>query len=503
VVCRAAVGGASKKVDSAAITDLIDDIKMRHRVNKDGFIVNGHMINPYKPRKFATARRLAVDDTACPSIISGGVVPGNDAPFIKPSSAGCKYADMLSEEFPNNSLLKCGMRLASFFCGCGGLDLGFRSAGFELSFATDYYTRACETYEHNLGHAPLCANIRNIQGNSNQAFTSIDVLAGGFPCVTFSMAGKRAGVEDSTNGMLYLELCRMIREIKPRYFVAENVKGILSANGGRAILLVLAEFLRLGYKVEYKLVNMAKYGVPQTRERIIFFGQRLDQVRGSFRFPKETHRLVSDRTAPGWLPLARTLREAIGDLPEPEIVRQLDTNPKNASAPRASDPAFSVRASGSTRCEVVAASGGENAYIVKARIHNRTISNRNAQRFRTVDEPSPVPTSTHPCHVAVCDHDKLSGAGETSFGVAERGGNHDMPSPVVAAGAGSGVLWKDIGLRRMTVRECARVQSFPDWFEFMGSMSDGYRQVGNAVPPLYAKRLAEAILEHDARRIIG
>ena len=147
--------------------------------------------------------------------------------------------------------------------------------------------------------------------------SEVDVLTGGFPCVTFSMAGRRMGVEDTVHGKLYLELCRVISEVRPRYFVAENVQGILSANGGAAVKLVLAAFLRLGYRTSYELVNMAEHGVPQTRMRVIFVGVRLDQWRGSFLFPKKTHRLRDDRKAPKHLRPAVTLREAIGDLPEP------------------------------------------------------------------------------------------------------------------------------------------------------------------------------------------
>src|ERR1019366_8823974 len=116
------------------------------------------------------------------------------------------------------------------------------------------------------------------------------------------------------HGKLYLELCRVIGAIRPRYFVAENVRGILSANGGAAVKLVQAAFLRLGYRASYELVNMAEHGVPQTRERVIFVGVRLDQWRGSFVFPKKTHRLRDDKHADKWLPLARSLRDAIGDL---------------------------------------------------------------------------------------------------------------------------------------------------------------------------------------------
>ncbi len=321
------------------------------------------------------------------------------------------YAQMLARELPREKPVGNGMRLASFFCCAGGIDLGFRSAGFEPAFANDYDKDAVAAYAANLGHAPVHRDIRQVTAE-DWGGASYDVVTGGFPCVTFSTAGQRVGVVDNINGTLYLELCRVIREIKPKYFVAENVRGLLSANGGKAIKFILAAFLRLGYRTDYQLVNMAEHGVPQTRERVIFVGVRLDQWRGTFRFSPKTRRLADDKKAAKFLPIARTLREAIGDLPAPGERRDHEKNKYDDAC--------------------------------------------------------------------------ISGAM-----MGRQGGN---VHPFLSSHAGE--------LRRMTVRECARVQTFPDWFEFSESQAVGYKLVGNAVPPLYAKRLAEAILEYDAREVI-
>jgi DNA (cytosine-5)-methyltransferase 1 len=382
--------------------------------------------------KFNVTARMNEPNKPSNTVLTGGAVAGNNSPFVKrvpnqdqessrgmtshlstrrfhTGSAGYtvtgaendpeivprkeapvhegEYAALLERELPQDAPPGRGIRVASFFCCAGGIDLGFRSAGFELVFAIDIDKCAADTYERNLGHRPLVRDVREVTGK--QVPQGVDVLTGGFPCVTFSVAGKRMGVTDDVNGKLYLELCRLIDEVRPRYFVAENVKGILSANNGSAVKLVHAAFLRLGYATEHLLVNMAEHGVPQVRERVIFFGVRSDQHRGSFPFPAKTRRLPGDKLATAWLPRAVTVEEAIGDLPEPE---------------------------------------GEQP--------------------------------------------------KSSADLAEEG-------------------W-----RRMTVRECARVQSFPDWFEFVGAMTLGYSQVGNAVPPLYAKRLASAILEYDRRPVL-
>ena len=546
--------------------------------------MQGHEENKYPPRKAGIARRVADGGRPSPSVVSGGEVPGNDAPFVRARSSpdrSISYAEVLSAALPARAPAPTGLRLASFFCGCGGVDLGFRSAGFELAFASDYNARAAETFARNLGHVPLVSDVREVRGSALPP--RIDVLAGGFPCVSFSMAGRRLGVEDSLNGKLYLELCRLIGEVRPPYFVAENVRGILSANGGAAVKLVLAAFLRLGYRTEWRLVNMAEHGVPQTRERVIFVGVRLDRWRGSFRFPEKTHRLRGDRRADGRLLPAVSLRQAISDLGDPS--RRL-----------------------------AAGTGGENAYVVRAASEGREISERKAQRLRGADEPSATPT-IHPPHVveeiravthvggatlAAIGRPPTQGYGYSrprgpddpshsqatspnvlhvrAFGAlnaydasAKRGRrppqdgggpaptvlseaapmlvgarNDDFFNPLRSAEEPSPTLVSseapelrfaqhdpnDVpgygfeqtrrvaesskpapasttppqnqpfidGMRRMTVRECARVQTFPDWFEFAGSQADGYRQVGNAVPPLYARLLAEAILEYEQRR---
>ena len=455
------------------------------------------------------------------------------------------YGRLVSEELPKEAPPKNGLRLAEFFCCGGGIGLGFRSAGYTLTFANDINPKAAATYGHNLGHAPLVRDIREV-GPADFPPEKIDVVTGGFPCVTFSMAGKRLGVTDDIHGKLYLQLCRVITEFNPRYFVAENVEGMLTANGGTAVKLVLAAFLKLGYRTSYELVNMAEHGVPQTRKRVIFVGVRIDQWRGSFVFPRKTHRLAGDKAAKAWLSPARSLREAIGDLPPP-------------------DGQY-----------VVASTGGENAYILKAEHSGRKISERAGQRMRSGNEPSPTPTSVHPPHVIAIPHNhdvnenkpskgyvmskRVAPAGKPAqtmvshttniqpfvnqhelnetpayvFNQASVVANTDKPAPTMStpkqnapfikaarnpdfvnkirASTEPGVTMTSAGqaeaalsdgsLRRMTVRECARVQSFPDWYEFQGGQSDGYEQVGNAVPPFYAKKLALALVEYDNREIV-
>lgn len=459
-----------------------------------------HEHNGHGLRRFSTARRRARDAEPAPTVLSGGHGPGSDAPLVRgQASTPGGYAAFLAAELPREAPARSGLRLASFFCGCGGVDLGFRSAGFELAFASDHYAAAAASYAANLGHEPVLRDIRGVSDAECPA--GVDVVTGGFPCVTFSMAGRRAGVEDSLNGKLYLELCRVVAACRPRYFVAENVQGMLSSNGGAAVKLVEAAFLRLGYRVQRELVNMAEHGVPQTRMRVIFVGVRLDQWRGSFRFPQPTRRMAADDGAPRWLPLARTLREAIGDLPNPAgamlaaggAAKQVAEGRPIAGLfspgrPRTADqPAHPIITEGGT---VVGAVGkvGDHALKKKKRL--------------SIDGPSrTIVSSQESFELVVSNHDHNGKPVSDGYAMSKRvahGGRR--ATTMVGENNGNAHPLVD-GMRRMTVRECARVQSFPDWYELSGTQADGYRQVGNAVPPLYAKALALAILEYDARRI--
>ncbi len=414
-----------------------------------------------------------------------------DARWIQPIIGGGMYRDLLSSELPREAPSETRLRLAELFCGCGGIGLGFRSAGFELAFATDYWAPAARTYEANLGHAPVVSDVRKVTIGDG----GIDVLTGGFPCVTFSTAGRRMGVVDDVAGKLYLELCRLIREVRPRYFIAENVRGILSANGGAAVKLVLAAFLRLGYRVQYRLVNMAEHGIPQTRERVIFVGTRLDQWRGAFRFPAETHRLHRDKLAKRWLARAVSLRDAIGDLPAPgEEIRMLTHQGGATLAALGRAPTEGYGYSRPRRPGDPAHSQATNPNSLHVR------GARNPDFYNPIvsaSEPGPTVTSSEPPELSIGGHEPNHKPASPTHTMSMR----VAPSPTIVSEADNVQPWID-GVRRMTVRECARVQSFPDWFEFSGSQADGYRQVGNAVPPLYAKRLAEAILEYDAREIL-
>ena len=189
------------------------------------------------------------------------------------------------------------IKIASLFCGCGGTDIGllggfdylghhYADNDVEIVYANDIDTNACRLFEVNFGIKTDCRDIRQIK---SQDLPQFDILTGGFPCQSFSIVAqnpKRLGVKDE-RGTLFFEMCRILRDKQPKCFIAENVKGLLTANKGEAFPLIINEFKQSGYNVKYAILNAAFYGVPQKRERVIIIGFRKD-LNIDFIFPEPT-----------------------------------------------------------------------------------------------------------------------------------------------------------------------------------------------------------------------
>jgi DNA (cytosine-5)-methyltransferase 1 len=189
-------------------------------------------------------------------------------------------------------------KVASLFAGCGGMDLGV-SGGFsfngmdyealpaEIVHASDFDPRVVDIYNLNFDHRADVVDIRNL---SSTNLPKVDIVLGGFPCQSFSVVAqnpKRLGYKDE-KGMLFFEMKRIVQEKQPLVFIAENVKGILSANKGEALPLIIQEFEEAGYHVTYKLLNAADFGVPQKRERVFIVGFKSKEHAASFDFPSPT-----------------------------------------------------------------------------------------------------------------------------------------------------------------------------------------------------------------------
>lgn len=189
------------------------------------------------------------------------------------------------------------LKVASLFCGCGGTDVGllgnfdflgkhYGSNNMEIVYANDIDDNACKIFEENFGLKPDNRDIRLVPSSELPDF---DILTGGFPCQSFSIIAqnpKRLGVKDD-RGKLFFEMCRILKDKQPKCFIAENVKGLLTANQKSAFPLILEEFTNSGYDVKYMVLNAANFGVPQKRERVIMVGFRKD-LNIDFSFPAQT-----------------------------------------------------------------------------------------------------------------------------------------------------------------------------------------------------------------------
>lgn len=308
------------------------------------------------------------------------------------------------------------MKVISLFSGAGGLDLGFINAGFEVVWANDNYRDAVETYKSNIGDHIVCADISEINAVS---IPDGDVVIGGFPCQGFSVANMKRSETDGRN-QLYLQFVRILHEKKPRYFLAENVKGILSLGKGKIFETIKEDFSAAGYEVRHAILNSADYGVPETRVRVFIFGVRKD-IECSFKHfpPPPSHANPEKAKASGLKPWV-SVGEALQNIPDPD-------QPNNLPNHKYSKYKLDF-----------------NGYL----------------GHRMIDPSKPAPTVT--------------ARGD------EKGGVVILPHPNNA--------------RRMSVRELATVQSFPLHYIFCGNKTSGYRQIGNAVPPLLAKAIAQAIL---------
>jgi DNA (cytosine-5)-methyltransferase 1 len=206
------------------------------------------------------------------------------------------------------------VKVVSLFSGAGGLDFGFAQAGHTIVWAVDNWKDAVETYRMNLGNHIIEANIEDV---STKGIPDADIVIGGFPCQGFSVANTKRHTSDRRN-KLYLEFIRVLRDKKPPFFLAENVKGILSLGGGSVFKLILSDFKKIGYGVQYCVLNAADYGVPQNRERVFLLGKRQGILAYVDFPPKRTHAREGGSGDNNRLKPWVTVGEALAGLPDPD-----------------------------------------------------------------------------------------------------------------------------------------------------------------------------------------
>ena len=309
------------------------------------------------------------------------------------------------------------MKIVSLFSGAGGMDLGFEKAGFEIIFANEFDKAIWETYEKNHA-APL--DKRDIRKIPSEEIPECDGIIGGPPCQSWSEAGALRGINDE-RGKLFYEYIRILKDKQPKFFVAENVSGMLADIHREAVQNIIKNFEDAGYNVSVTLVNAVNYDVPQDRKRVFYVGIRKD-LNEKFVFP-EPHNTIY------------TLRDAIWDLRETAI------------------PALKSNKTNGNDCIV-----SNHEYMTGG--FSTIYMSRN--RVRSWDEPS--------------------------FTI-QAGGRHAPLHPqapkmiLVERNKREFVKGKEDLYRRLSVRECARIQTFPDTFEFVyTNLSNAYKMIGNAVP---------------------
>jgi len=322
------------------------------------------------------------------------------------------------------------MKVASFFAGCGGLDLGFEQAGFNVIWANDFDGSVEETYLHN--HPQTQFVLGDINSIKPEEIPDCDGFIGGPPCQSWSVAGKQRGLEDE-RGKLFLTYIELIRAKKPKFFLIENVKGLLDEMFKDVFTMFLDKLKESGYDVKWELLDAVDYGVPQNRERVFIVGLRND-LNVNYEFPGRTCHEPN------------TLMVSIGDIKE--------------------EPVF-FKAS--------------DKIIENNRLLNHDVINANFNQF-------------------YYRGNRRRGWQQPSFTIHATAINiplHPSSPKMLFFGHENWAFQKDLmkDYRRLSVRECARIQTFPDWFNFkIDKISAAYKMIGNAVPPMLGKILATSIM---------
>lgn len=317
------------------------------------------------------------------------------------------------------------MNVVTLFSGCGGLDLSFYQLGFNMVWANDIDIKACETYALNIGNHIVCEDITKVDISE---VPDADLILGGFPCQDFSMIWKREGIE-TERGNLYKNFVNFVSNKNPKMFIAENVKGLLTANNGKAIKTIIDDFSCTGiygYKVTPYLINFADYGTPQLRERVLLIGVRKD-IDKDFMIPEKTH------TPDKYVSSSEALR------------------------------------------------GVEN---VTFNNEHQNIQPRTIEKLKLIPEGgnfSDIPKESEHYVKGMISH------------VYRRLHRDKPSTTIIASGGGGTWGYHYSENRPLTNRERARLFGYPDDFKFIGSITEVRRQIGNSVPPIGMYPIAKKV----------
>ena len=399
----------------------------------------------------------------------------------------------VAERSPSSTLVA-----ADLFCGAGGLTLGFKEAGFHIAFANDINEEYANTYRLNHdGTTFFCESIEDLKAadvfnQTGLGKAEIDVLIGGPPCQGFSINAPKRSLEDDRNH-LFREYGRLVLEgLRPKVIVMENVPGMVSLDGGRFIREIYALFEQAGYRMRHMILCAAHYGVPQERWRLFFIGTILKGV--EITFPEPTHFAPVRANFTGgreltWLPYIQngtrqpnlfgnvlkpftTVKDAIGDLPVLAVNEGAEE--MEYDKPPATEYQRQMRA-GSPKVFNHIAGALSKQNLERAKYIPPGGSWRDIPHELLPKGMKRARRSDHTRRYGRIDPNGLSG------------------TVLTKCDPHWGTFFHYDQDRALTVREAARIQSFPDRYRFYGSRVSQYEQVGNAVPPLLAKVLANHI----------
>lgn len=340
-------------------------------------------------------------------------------------------------------------KLLDLFCGAGGLSLGFEKEDFETVLAIDSFKSAIDTYNYNRNEkVGIVRDITMLDQSFFNGIGNIDGIIGGPPCQGFSTAGKR-GIDDKRNE-LYRDYFKIIDWVRPKFFLMENVTGILNFGGGNVKEDIIERARKLNYSMFYKVLNVVEYGVPQNRKRAIFVGIKNDLVYEEYKFPAGNGKIV-------------TIEDAISDLPS------LDKGENNKIYNM--EPKTEYQKYIRNNCTAL-----EN--------HEQTAHTEETKRLISL-----VPEGGDVRDIPEELLDK-----KRKYNNLLRKMNRSKPSHTIDTGHRAYFHYEE--KRIPSVREAARLQSFTDDYFFMGSKQDQYKQVGNAVPPLFSQVIAKSIKEY-------
>ena len=378
---------------------------------------------------------------------------------------------MVKPNIANSSANLRNLTAIDLFCGAGGLSEGFRQAGFHVLAGQDYDEAAGATFAATHEEAKFIGG--PIQKVTPQALLKaaglkrgeLDVIVGGPPCQGYSVYNHQRGEDDPRAG-LFREYLRIVEGIQPRWLVMENVTGIMSIAGGGIVREITEAMAGLGYRVDMRVLKAEVFGVPQERRRVFFIATRTD---APIMFPAFTHGPDKAKYVTVW--------DAISDLP------LLENGDKTGTLMYAKKP--------------------QNDYQALLRAGSKTVENHSAPKLAKVNQERmqhippggswrDIPFELLPAGMQKAkrsDHTKRYG----------RPRKTDLACTILTkCDVHWGAYIHPVQDRAITVREAARLQSFPDTFVFQGSRTEQYMQVGNAVPPLLGKQVAEALLTAEA-----